>query len=338
MRHHCTIISLSLALTATSLAFAQGADGDTRVRAEKLFEEASGLMLKRDFAAACPKFEEVVKLQPQGIGANMTLADCYVGEGKLASAYMALTRAADLATKVNQQDRANAARDRLQSLEPRLSKMFIAVPREIAALEGLSVTRNGVRLTPDELKTASLVDRGAYGIVVTAPGRKRFDKTFTVNDEGTSLTATITLPLEQAKAPPLPSSQEPAADARAASPWSAPRIAGVVMATTGFAMLGAGLGVGAHGVYRINKAVEGSEQAIETNDDVLMEAATKEYDAGQTQSAAGWAVFGVGTAATIAGVILAVAAPDAAENATGNAMIAPWASDSSLGFTVLGQF
>jgi len=327
---------LALATTAVRPAFAQAPD-ESRATAEKLFDEASQLMGKRDFATACPKLEEVVRLQPQGIGAKLSLADCYVGEGKLASAYAALGQAADAATRANQQDRANLAIERIRSIEPRLSKISIIVPDELAALPGLTISRNGVAISLDQLKAAAPVDRGSYGIVANAPGRRRFEKTLTVADEGTSVTVTISLPLEQSRtiAPPPP---EPPPTHAATSPWSAPRIAGVVMAATGFAVLGAGLGVGIHGVYRVNKGIDGSEQAIATHDEVLMAAAIEEYDSGKTQSTAGWTVFGIGAAATLAGVILAIAAPDAADVAEGHAMVAPWASDSSLGFTVLGQF
>jgi len=322
-----------LASTAAALASAQPLE-ETRATAEKLFEEASQLMGKRDFETACPKLEEVVRLQPQGIGAKLSLADCYVGEGKLASAYLTLGQAADAATRANQEDRANVARERARSIEPRLSKIMIIVPDELAALPGLTVSRNGVALSLADLKQAAPVNRGSYGIVATAAGRRRFEKTLTVADEGTSLTATISLPLEQPRIAPPPSAQPPAE--AVSSPWSAPRIAGVVIGVAGLGLVGVGIGVGVDGISRSNVGADGYARGIETNDEVLKQSAAEEHAAGVDQTTAGWVVLGIGGGATIAGLILTIAASDEKTSRPPQALLVPWVSHTAMGSSLRG--
>jgi len=324
-----------LASTAAALASAQPLE-ETRATAEKLFEEASQLMGKRDFETACPKLEEVVRLQPQGIGAKLSLADCYVGEGKLASAYLTLGQAADAATRANQEDRANVARERARSIEPRLSKIMIIVPDELAALPGLTVSRNGVALSLADLKQAAPVNRGSYGIVATAAGRRRFEKTLTVADEGTSLTATISLPLEQPRIAPPPSAQPPAE--AVSSPWSAPRIAGVVIGVAGLGLVGVGIGFGMDGVSRMDTAAEAHKMGIENDDEVQQRGALKESAAGEEEATAGWVLVGVGGALTVAGVLLAILAPSAEPDNPHTIRVTPWLGGSGMGATVLGKW
>ena len=321
---------------AAPAALAQAGDSENRARAEELFQEASGLVSKRDFAAACPKFEEVVRLQPQGIGAQMSLADCYVGENKLASAHAALGRAAELADRANQEDRAKLARERQTSLTPRLSRMLIVVPKELSELEGLSVLRNGMPLTLADLNAATPVDRGAYGIVVTAPGRKRFEKIFTVNDEATLLTATVSLPAEEtAGASRLTSPAEPANPA-AGSPWSAPRIAGIVMGVAGLGLVGAGLGLGVDGAARMDIAADAYATGLENGDEIQKQSALEEHAGGEEEATAGWVLVGVGGATTVAGVLLAIFAPSTEPDRLQAIRVAPWAARSTMGMTVGG--
>src|SRR5262245_25783154 len=83
------------AATALSLigwaarSHAQGSGGGAAklTEAEALYDAATKAMDGNDYAAACPKLEEVVRLVPHGVGARLTLARCYEGAGRLASAH-----------------------------------------------------------------------------------------------------------------------------------------------------------------------------------------------------------------------------------------------------------
>ncbi len=136
------VTSLVFAFAANH-AYAEPTEAEKRSEAEAVFAQAKDLMGKKDYATACPQLETVVKLQPMGIGAKMTLGDCYVGQGKLASARAMYVEASSLAAQANQPDRASSAQDKVQSLDIRVSKLKIAVPAAIASTPGLSVTRDG---------------------------------------------------------------------------------------------------------------------------------------------------------------------------------------------------
>src|SRR5262245_50303480 len=52
-----------------------------------LYEEAIKAMEKGDYASACPKLEEVVRIDPARIGPKIELGNCYAAMGLLASAW-----------------------------------------------------------------------------------------------------------------------------------------------------------------------------------------------------------------------------------------------------------
>jgi hypothetical protein len=89
--------------------------------AERLYEVATAAMDKGDYATACPKLEEVVRLVPDGIGAKLTLAECYEGAGRLASAWAVYGTARAVAAKAGQPDREKkaAAKERALAGEAR---------------------------------------------------------------------------------------------------------------------------------------------------------------------------------------------------------------------------
>ena len=58
------------------------AKADREVAAQALYDSATVLMDAHDYANACAKLEEVTHLVPDGLGARLTLADCYEREKK----------------------------------------------------------------------------------------------------------------------------------------------------------------------------------------------------------------------------------------------------------------
>src|SRR4051794_15794728 len=75
------------------LASRTAAGGDAAAAAEVLFSDGKRLVQERNFAAACPKFEESQKLDP-GLGTLYRLADCYEHVGRTASAWAAFLEVA----------------------------------------------------------------------------------------------------------------------------------------------------------------------------------------------------------------------------------------------------
>ena len=74
--------ALSLVLLGAGVATAQTLDP---VGGQWLFREGRALMKDGDLAAACPKLEESLRLDP-AVGTLMNLAECHERQGRTASA------------------------------------------------------------------------------------------------------------------------------------------------------------------------------------------------------------------------------------------------------------
>jgi tetratricopeptide (TPR) repeat protein len=171
-----------LFLTAT--ARAQVDDAARRSRAEPLFAQGMELFKRHDYAGACPKFEEVVRLLPDRVGAQLQLALCYEATGRTLSARRAYERALVLAQKVSDPRQSHAAEQivRLGRLVPTLR---LAWP---VAQEGVEVRLDGRPLTREELERPIAVDPGAHAILASAPGHETWQTTLEV-PPGTSSAA-----------------------------------------------------------------------------------------------------------------------------------------------------
>ncbi len=187
--------------TAALLAIAAPARANDPATATMLFEEGRRLVGAGHYADACPKFEESERLDP-GLGTQFHLADCYEHTGRLASAWALFLDVSSAAGGTGQEAREALARKRAAALEPRLSKLTIAVPRPV---EGVEVHRNGEALAEVLWNAAVPVDPGSYRVEASAPGHKTWVTVATVASEGAATTVTV---------PPL----EPEAPATAPSP------------------------------------------------------------------------------------------------------------------------
>lgn len=169
-----------------------GEDLYARTVAEGLYDEADAAMARNDFASACPKLEKVVQLVAAGIGAKLTLAECYEGSGKLASAWMSYTSAASAALHAGQVERQREAQDLADALKPRLAQLKILVPQPMQALPGLEIRRDGVLVEPWKWGVALPMDKGIYSIVVTATGRQREQRTIEIKSDGVTYSMAFT--------------------------------------------------------------------------------------------------------------------------------------------------
>lgn len=316
---------LAAGFLITSPARSEPTEAEKRTSAEAIFTEASQLMTQRNFARACPMLEEVVKLQPLGIGAKMVLGDCYIGQGKLASAHAMFRTAASMAAQANQPDRASSAQDRAQSLEPRLSRLTIAVPPETASLPGLTVTRDGESVLAATYNLTIAIDGGRYTVRASAPGKAPFEQVIEVPAEGGALRVNVALDGAGANPAPLPPASDGTARAAQADPprgaepahdgMPAAQIAGIAVGGAGIVTGAIGLGVALSGVGRSNDATAARKVAIESGDTAGEASAQADYDSGAAQTTAGWVVTGIGGAALVTGVLLFVLAPDSKDHA-----------------------
>src|SRR5262249_14269943 len=143
--------AVSLALMALPLA-ARAEPGDV-VMAEALFRDGKELLAHEDYEHACPKLSESFRLDP-ATGTLLALAICHEREGKIGSAWGEYTDVASRSKLESRPDREKAARAKANELEPRVSRITIALSDDAADIDGLVVQRNGVTLPGAVLGTA----------------------------------------------------------------------------------------------------------------------------------------------------------------------------------------
>ena len=176
------------AMLATSAAEVRAQDAQASAAAEALFEQARKLMDAGKYRDACPKFAESQRLDP-GIGTMLYLADCYEKNGQTASAWATFREAADAAKTAGQADREQKARARAATLEPKLAKLTIVAPANVA---GLEVLRDGLPVGEPLWGAPVPVNPGAHTIAAKAPGKKAFaGKVDVPNEPGASVSTTI---------------------------------------------------------------------------------------------------------------------------------------------------
>ena len=323
-KNHLTAAFVCLMACALRPQLAQAAeptDAEKRGAAEAIYAQGSELMKRGSFSEACPKFEEVVKLQPNGIGARMTLADCYSGQRKFASAYTTYGQAASMSLLANQPDRAATAQEKAAELAPKLSKLTIVVPPTVASVRDLTIMRGGLVVTASLFNVAVAVDGGDYTIVADATGKKPFTRTVSVADEGAN--EQVTLAFEAVEAP---DPKEPGGDQTIDSPVGIHpvRIGGIVAGSLGLTLAGVGIGLG---VVRGQDADDHRLRFEESEADSDSDA----YVAASDQAIVGWVLTGVGGAASIAGLAMVIAAPDGEANAEESKPAATFNVDLGLG-------
>lgn len=171
-----------LAAPATAL----GQSKEDVARADALFNAAKALTDAGNYTDACAKFAESKRLAP-GLGVTLYLADCYERIGRTASAWTEFRSAEGLARERNDK-RADVARTRAQTLEPKLNRLTIVVAPTVPQ-SGLQVLRDGIPVATEELGLPVPADPGDHAVVVSAPGHP--PRTFTARLTPESPNATI---------------------------------------------------------------------------------------------------------------------------------------------------
>ncbi len=245
-------VALAWTCFGSSLAHAQSAVPENQVLAQSLFDDAVALMRDGRYVEACPKFAESHRLDPAG-GTVINLAYCLEKQKKLASAYAAYSDAVSFAIRDGRKEREATARERVQAIAPLLSRIAVRVAGP-SQVEGLEVFLDGTALRPAAWG-GSPVDPGEHRVRATAPGRREWVETLTVDTEGQTREVVVPvlslLPAAPAVVPPQPTTPTtPAPDERPASNWRRP--AAIVSFGVGGAALGVGLVTGALAISRHN--------------------------------------------------------------------------------------
>jgi len=251
-------LSLSLCLLLSpAAARAQAVDPQTALAAQALYEQATAEMDAKSYPSACRKLEEVTRLVPEGLGAKLTLGECYEALGKLASAWSQYALVEALAPKVGQAERAQRAADRAAALKPRLATMTIDVHEAARPIPGLEIRRDGVPVGEAQWGVPLPVDAGAHEVLATAPGRKPWKKQVDVAADGANVSLAVE-PLElapPAAALPVPAPPPVRPEAAPERLWQRP-VALVAMGV-GVAGVGAGAVLGGLAMAKNGESNEG---------------------------------------------------------------------------------
>jgi hypothetical protein len=216
--------------------------------AEALLTDGLELVATHDYASACPKLEESLKLYPS-LNTEYHLADCYELLGRTATAWVDFLEVADKAHGARETAKETKARERAAALEGKVGRLVIEIAD--ASLAGLKVERDGIDLGKAQWGLPMPVDPGEHVVTASAPGRTSLTLKVTTGSDGGR--STLTVPsLEVAAAPPpvLPSpslqlSQPPAPSPTGSSTTGdGQRLAGWVLGGVGVAGLAAGVVVG----------------------------------------------------------------------------------------------
>jgi hypothetical protein len=179
----------TLALLAVCLLSSRAMAGDTAL-AETLFRQGRQLMEAGDYKAACPKLAESFSQDP-ATGTLLALAICHDQGGQTASAWATYAEVASRAKQDGRADREQAARERLTALEPKLSRLTVAVNPETASVQGIVIKRDGIALGRGAWGAAAPVDPGEHHVEATAPGKRAWSASVAVGADADAKTIEV---------------------------------------------------------------------------------------------------------------------------------------------------
>jgi len=335
-----TRVVIATSALAASFAFSASAQPSATdaALAIQLYEDAEKLMTAGDPAAACPKYAESQRHDPQ-LGTLLHLADCYEQLGKLASAWAGYKQVAEIAARRNvmggYEPRERVARARAAALEPKLSMVVIHVTEP--DLAGLEIRRDGESLGRAVWDSTMPVDPGSYTFAAQAPGKKLWTKTVEVRAGAVKVDLTVPA-LEDDRAVPSTtgiSSSATAADADRPR-GATQRAAGYLL--TGLGVVGAGVGVvfGLKVLSQLDERDAICPTDYCTSDEI--QSIRNIEDRAQRSATALNIAFALGAAATLGGITLVLTAPsNPSPGATGLNVI-PWGGPNAAGASVAARW
>lgn len=306
--------------------------------AEALFLEGKRLIDEKKYPEACVKFQASQKQDPSP-GTLLNLGRCNELQGKTATAWARYKEAETLARNMSRPEQETAARERIDDLEPELSRLEIKPPA--TAIEGLSVTRGGTTMGSDSLGIAAPVDPGEYAIEASAPGYESWKGNVKV---GAGDTASIQIPeltkLPEGASEPAPG---PAESGKEATAKLTPPAGG--NATLGYVLTGVGAAAlitgGVFGYLAQKQAKDAEDDATLCPGKVCTPKGRDEIDGAETKALISTIGVGVGVAALGAGIYFIVSSPaqeSAQRRKRPRASVAPLFDPRAPGIAVSGMF
>lgn len=211
MNFRKTYLGLALAAAVGLTSQVAGAQSATEVSlAETLYRTARELARTGNYDEACPKFAESYRLDP-ATGTLLNLATCHEAQGKLATAWLEYSDALVVSRRAGRQSRVKFAEERIAAIEPRLSRVTIALapgadePKLQLSLDGLAIGGAAVGIpTP--------VDPGKHVVEARAPGKKPWSETVEIGATADAKVVTVpVLEVEQAAPELVPVAPAPSA-------------------------------------------------------------------------------------------------------------------------------
>jgi tetratricopeptide repeat protein len=282
------------------VTFATPARSQPPTDAEALFAEGRDAARLGDWARACPKFAESLRLEP-AVGTRLNLARCEAKLGRLATARQHFARVVDELPVDD--DRLPYARQQLEELEQQAPRIEIRLE---PGVDGAVIALDGEALGADRAGDSLIVDPGAHVVTVDAPGRPRarYEVTLRPGERRTLEVAPAPLPAP-APTPRLPRPLPARAPEPSSTPAPAPQaVGGWTSLAIGSAALGASAIFGALVLAR-KAEVEDHCSDDYACDDAGLDASSS----GRVLSSLATASFVVGIAGIGTGIVLVLTVP-----------------------------
>jgi hypothetical protein len=188
MNRHVLVLGGALVLAAWSPI----ARADDDAASTELFNAGRDLMKKGDYAAACPKLAESVRLKAT-VGALGKLAVCEEHEGRLVSAYGRWHQALNLARSAGDERAAEAERE-IARLDRVVPKLLVSAPTSAGAAAlpaGTTIRVDEATFGLGSLGVALAIEPGAHRVEATAAGFKPWSTNVQVSADGATITVNI---------------------------------------------------------------------------------------------------------------------------------------------------
>jgi hypothetical protein len=277
--------------------------------AHVLFSEGRELMKQGEVARACSKFEESYRLRA-GTGTLFNLADCWEKLGRTASAWAGFLDVAARAKRAGDTEREDMARERASGLVPKLAHLTIRA----AAAPVPRIERNGVLVGPAMLGSSVPVDPGMHHISVTAPGKRGWETTLSV-EPGAQLSLEIP-PLQDApREPPAKTapraapvrSAAPELEMRSPAPRKTQRVLGYVLGGAGVVAIGTATFFGLRAISKNTDARGHCPGRVCRDENERLERAGL-LDAAHSSRALSYTSLAIGVSALAGGTLLVLSA------------------------------
>lgn len=301
-----------------------------------LFAEGQKLMAEKKYTEACPKFEKALALSP-GVGTKFNLGDCFEKTGRPASALKLFREVEDTTKQVGQTDRAVAAKQRADALEPRVPTVVVSAPW-LASKPNATITVDGTTIKHADLAKPIRVDFGLHEAVAKLNDSQTRAQVM-IDKESESKKLALDEPALVVAPIPPPPPQQPqqlVIDGPPREPESSPgktqRIVGIVTGAAGLVALGVGgiVVLGAKSDY---------DDATKTCGTACPREQTTIANDARSSANVGGIVFGIGGALLVTGVVVFLTAPSKSASDSNTAFrVVPTAGPGGGGMAMGGTF